>query len=331
MKILYCFLAVLVGIISTSCSTISKVNIQGNPGTQIYYPSPYGPKNAGTIPASGILKLKIKDKQYHAFLLSKETNSNYYVPFALNYKHDGHLGTRIAEGAGITMAGIGLVGITSGVIALCVDSENSVGPALAGSGLALGGLGASFGVPATRRMEQDIYEYQIKYLATQSTNENIPISLPIFDEQYYVDNKDIEHTQKLSEESEVSNIAITSEKVNKSISNPSSKIVGIYLCHGTLSLKKEAIESYDTMKISISRKTNKTYEVSVITEFGESFFGMPSEYQLIENKNGIHILKNTKIPQASIIINNSGKIEYSHPRVNIDGVIYSLNISGQKE
>lgn len=319
-------------VVCSSCSTTSNVSVQGNPGTQIYFPSQSGVKYAGIIPTSGSLNLKIKDNTYYAYLLSKDANSDYYVPFALNYKHSSHAGTKFAEGAGMTLASIGLAGFITGGTICIINSDSPVGVPIMVGGLGLGGIGASFGAPASSRMDQDIYKYQIKYLSRQTTNGNIQITKPVYDYTPVTNEikKQVAIEQPVNEESEKSTVSIASEKVNTSINDPSRKIVGTYVCDGSLTLKNDLIDSYENMEIIIAKKSNKVYEVTVMDDLGESFFGAPSEYKLSENKNGSYLLTNTKIPKATIRISKDGKIEFTHPRVNIDDDLYTLSLTGQK-
>ena len=103
---------------------------------------------------------------------------------------------------------------------------------------------------------------------------------------------------------------------------------GTYLGNGTLLYNGSTIESYSSIEVVIDRKSKNTVNVRVI-ENGESFFASDLEYPVKRVDDGYE-LKLTGISNAVISIDNNGNLSFYHPKVNIDGVLYTLNINAKK-
>lgn len=56
----------------------------------------------------------------------------------------------------------------------------------------------------------------------------------------------------------------------------------------------------------------------------------PLIYEVHINKNGAYLLNIEKLPEAVIQITKNGKMTFTHPKVNIDNQIYTLEIIGAK-
>lgn len=76
----------------------------------------------------------------------------------------------------------------------------------------------------------------------------------------------------------------------------------------------------------MTRIDRNTVSVDVIDEQGESFFAAPGKYAVTPNKKGGFVLKHKSIPSALITIGKDRRASYVHPRVDIDGEIYKLDI-----
>ena len=106
-------------------------------------------------------------------------------------------------------------------------------------------------------------------------------------------------------------------------------MAGIYVGNGLLRKGSEIVERYDRIEVTINRIDNTSIEVDVI-ECGESYFNNKAVYSVKKGNIGYEMsLKD--IPSASISANTDGVIKYTHPRVDIDGDIYTLEITANKQ
>ena len=64
-------------------------------------------------------------------------------------------------------------------------------------------------------------------------------------------------------------------------------------------------------------------------ESGESFFGSELEYTIRKTDDGYELVLNG-IATAVISIDHNGKLSFTHPKVNIDGELYTLSINAEK-
>lgn len=69
--------------------------------------------------------------------------------------------------------------------------------------------------------------------------------------------------------------------------------------------------------------------VQVFEGSGESFFSAGNKYGIKKGRDGFSLALQG-IPSAVITINGKGALAYCHPKVNIDGEIYTLEISASK-
>lgn len=157
-----------------SCSTTTKITIEGEPGTEIY--KNFSEK-IGTIDNSGQLQINWPDDEYIACMLSKAPGTDMKIPFALNYTHRNMLWYNTAKYTVSTVL-IGGTGTTViGTIVLLAGGPGSIA--------AVGGivtLVSIAGLPILFMGYQDAYEYQYKYLSTQKTNADLVFKTPLFSE-----------------------------------------------------------------------------------------------------------------------------------------------------
>lgn len=87
MKTLKMIIVIILSISIISCRPSRTIIVHGNPGTTIHYGNS-GHDYLGTIGEDGKTKVRIKGSSigFQAYLLSKNDESDEYIPFALNYK-----------------------------------------------------------------------------------------------------------------------------------------------------------------------------------------------------------------------------------------------------
>lgn len=302
-----------------SCSTTEKFYVSGTPNTQIYTPN-Y--KHIGTVEANGRAKIEIPSSDYYAFFLSKNPNSELYVPFALDYKKKGRIETHLWRNVGM---GTMLLG-TAIAIPCALLGEYTA--AYVGLGMMVGGTLA--GLPADSRLNQNSYKYQYQYLKSQQTNEDLLFTKTVFDEPFKeVSLPQIKKASKptiVNEEASVSKIRL-SDKSSKTLKDYGKQLEGVYIGSGILTQNREVIESYNGIKINIERINKNEVNVNVIEANGNEFFETPSQYKITKNKDGSYILNHSTISAATITVSKNGSLIYHHPKINIDGDIYVLKIS----
>lgn len=280
-------------LLCVACSS-PKVYITGNVGVEIYN-SEY--VHLGTIKDGGRLKVKLSKKNYTPFLLAHETNSSLYVPFALDYKYKSHRGGRLLGGIGL-FSGIGLIPTCCIVCSTTCQWDND-----------------------------------FNYLKYQ--NPNLDCRFISF-----IDNGETKGTESfesqqdrgiklLPQENTVA--ARRNSSVSKRTLNDNAKFVsGTYSGTGYLAQKGKIIEEYSNVKVVVLRIDNNTVNVDVV-ENGESYFSTKSKYQVKKKGKNTYVLSLNGIPDAFITIDNAGHLTYIHPKVNIDGDIYTLNITATKK
>lgn len=325
-------------ILLASCTTTQKFNVAGTAGTEIYNSNM---ERVGVIGSNGKAKVTLPSDGYYAYLLSKSPNSNLLVPFALDYKKDRHIGTKVLAGTGYTLAGAGLVaaavgaiGIASGDDADMADGGFSSTMAVAGLGAAL--VGTAIGFPSSSRLNQTSYDYQFRYLSSQHANTDIQFRQPVFSEPYknfeQQDNVAPSTTSQASSSSSVSSSTSKhrlSQKSSKTLRDYGKQTEGTYTGTGSLTKGGETIESYSNIVVKIVRVSKDMVTVNVVESDGSEFFESPTKYKVTKLKNGTFLLTNSEIHSATITIDQNGKLTYVHPKVNIDGDIYSLKISAK--
>ena len=117
------------------------------------------------------------------------------------------------------------------------------------------------------------------------------------------------------------------DKSTKSFKNHAATVQGSYIGTGTLTLNGQVIESYKDIKVKITRTDDNSVDVIVTESNGVDFFNEPATYTITKDTNGNFTLTHDDIAKATIKIDRNKKAIYLHPRVNIDGDIYTLKIT----
>ena len=312
----------------SSCKMSQNVVINGTPGTEIYSPSM---EKIATVQSDGKTTVKIHDDEYYSYLMSHEPNSQLFVPFALDYERKNYTGTRIAAGFGYFLGGSGLCTEIAS-IAFVLSGEELLGMIICGAGAVTALTGLALVLPTEGNLP---YEDQYKYSRYQRTNEDFKFT-PIVDngiKKSDCNSANREDTSDGIKQDKKGNASITD--VNSSSTAARRKSIdfaqvvsGTYLGSGTLLYNGSTIESYSSIEVVIDRKSKNTVNVRVI-ENGESFFASDLEYPVKRVDDGYE-LKLTGISNAVISIDNNGNLSFYHPKVNIDGELYTLNINAKK-
>lgn len=314
--------------VASSCSTSTKFIVYGDPGTQILAPNK---TNLATIDNSGKVYISNPDDDFYAFLLSHKPGSDEYIPFALDYKYKVYRGSKIAKWSGMIAEGMGIVGLLAGTIACCAGDPDSGLPLIGvGTGLAL--TGAGVGVAGHHRSEQTNHSFSYKYLPIQQTNQDIQFTKPVYDVPRIEKINDTpSKAEPDTDSSSKSNKTLVSSSTTKTLKDNATKIEGLYVGSGTLKQGSEVIERYSNITISLVRKSKDIVLVNVIESDGSKFFTSDGEYTIKKQSNGKYSLTLNEIKNATIEIDAQNKLTYLHPRVNIDGDIYTLSITAKKK
>lgn len=315
-----------------SCTTSQKITIQGTPGTEIYSPAM---ERLGTVSSNGKVSFKISSDDYFSYLMSKNAGANELIPFALDYKRHSFIGTQILKWTGYTVVAAGAFSALVGGIA-CIggDGDEVGGPFLAAGGGAAA-LGAIIGMPADMRSNQTQYEHKYKYLSVQETNQDVHFT-QIVDVGYRktkhnYDNNAPHVSDRANNGSPSSTATRRKSSVSKRTLNDSAKLVsGSYFGTGYLTQKGKVIEEYAKIKVVIARIDNNNVNIDVF-ENGESYFSKTNKYQVTKKGKNTYVLSLDGISDALITIDNAGHLTYIHPKVNIDGEIYTLNLTANKK
>lgn len=334
MNTIYKFISILlIYSLLASCSSTQKIQVSGIAGTEIYTPDR---TKVGTIGATGTVEISLNSDAYYAYLLSKNSASDKYIPFALDYKNYNYTGTKLAIGVCTPLFYMGcstiLVGGLGCAIASSEEDNASVGE-IFGTMAGLGALAALVGLPAfaaKSRMEQVDHAYQFKYLKEQTTNNDLTFTKP----QLTIVNKSKKEPKEVTKVTD-NTPTISSSKSTKRLNNKSTKsfknhgsnVEGLYVGTGTLTLGNEVIETYDDIIVKITRIDNSSVEVIVTESNGDNFFSESSVYNITKSKNNTYTLTHEDISKATITIDKNNKAIYFHPRVNIDNEIYTLKIN----
>ena len=319
MKLLYRITVIMVVVLFASCSTTEKFYVSGTPNTKIYTPAH---KHVGTIGSNGTAKIELSSDHYYAFLLSKDAESDTYIPFALDYINKDREGEET-----LYASLIGVSAIAAGsAIAATTDNLGTILGAALGPGILGGG---ALGI-ASARSAQTSYVYRFKYLNNQTTNSDLNFTKAVFTEPY----KNVEQVNLQNEISTSAAVAETSisrkqlsEKSAKTLKNYGKDVAKVYVGTGKLTQGKTTIESYSGIKVRIEYVNRNEVRVNVTESNGSDFFTNYSLYKVEKKNNGSYLLTHSKIASATITIDSRGNLKYSHPKVDIDGDVYELNIT----
>ena len=300
-----------------SCTTSQKITVYGVPETEIYTPNKV---KLASIDNTGKAEIKLPSDGYYGLLLSHNKTQDTYIPFALDYKRKNYLGCRAAMYGGLGLSAAGLVPLIAGTVAVLAGDEE-VGGLLAGIGGGAVLVGTGFGMPATSVLSQTQQTYRFAYLDKQSTNEDLSFTSIVEEKLLPVESQSTS-PRKIKTDGKGS-------KSNRTLNNLGKMVSGVYEGSGTLHQENEIVESYESIKIEITRIDNNNVQVNVI-EGGESFFNSVSTYSVKKDKRNNYVLSLKGNSSATIKIDVKGKLSYYHPKVNIEGENYILKIIAKK-
>lgn len=320
-----------------SCTTSTKVTVYTTPGTEILT---VNKSRLAVADGTGKAQIKISDDTYHAFLLSHSPSTNDYVPFALDYKYNSYMGTHALKVLGF---GISIVGSATTIVGLLAGNDDSRGT-LAGAGLGAGLAGVGLCGFAYSQTTQTAQTNQYKYLSHQTANQDLPITKPVFDEynakvvtkgKAPTPTKGSTASKKKLATSSTGGTTTSTKKLGSSASSKTlrdnaSKVEGTYVGTGSLTQNGSVIESYNEISITIKKSGKDVVLVNVI-EDGEQFFDSDEEYSVRKLSDGKYELTLKGVKTAKITIDTKNNLVYIHPRVNIEGDIYSLSIKAKKQ
>lgn len=318
----------------TSCTTSQKITVSGTPGTEIYSPNEIC---LGVVQNDGQANISLSSDTYYSYLMSKSPNSSELVPFALDYKHKSYTGAYALRNLSIPVASIGFSAATTGIISGSYSGDSGGDKIYTGAGF--GGLivGGLVCLVMSKRCSQVQYKHKYKYLSRQTTNQDVRF-VPVVDTaaRRSIGSDVSEESQTYSQKESVTPVSQRSSSARgkssvskRTIKDGGKLLAGTYVGNGVLRQGENTVEKFNKVTVVINR-IDKDHVAVEVFEGGESFFSSKSEYSI--NKKGAgYILTLKGIPSATITIYSDGKLAYYHPKVNIDGDIYALEISASKK
>lgn len=334
------FVAIIFITIFYSCSTYQKIKVFGEPGTDIFSPDK---DKIATINSSGNVVLSIPRDSYYAFLYSSSKDSDIKIPFALDYENRSFTGARLLYGIELGLGFAAAGALFSGTVVAICDSEDEDG--FGASMLSLGGIGALAGgfsgMVTSSRLQETQRQWKFEYLSKQSTNQDLRFEKFVDDgykkeigsnaismeENVAESGRELKQTQSET----YSSIARSrSSKSKRTLTDLAKQVEGTYIGSGKLLLKYETIENYQEIKVVLKRLDKNTVQVDVYESNGEAYFNESGKYSVKKIDSGKYQLTMNGIPSATITIDANKKMVYLHPKVNIDGDLYSLRITASK-
>ena len=336
-KIIFLFL-LLFGI--QSCSTTQTILIKGNPGTAIYTPDF---NHEWVIGDDGSCMVTLNSDTYYPFMLSNVMDSQQYIPFALDYNYESYAGTRFAEGSGMVLSFLSLPLFIGGGSCLIANDESNVGQILTAVSLGLISIGFPLGATATKRLEQDQQRFQFKYKHTHYTNENFMFkdindngvvkwsssagSALEKDSDEIVSNEEM----VLAEEKRSSTFAM-----RRNLNIILGSVENIYdSYYGTADLlyNGKVIEHITDIRVDIIKGDGIEQEVlvNILEKYDVPFFPAPLTYKIRSVESGIKELILKQNSDATIKIEDTGKLILYHPSVMIDEYELTLKISALRK
>lgn len=310
----------------TSCTTTEKFSVYAPVGTKIYTPnSPYAPNGMATY--SEKVKIEIPSDMYCAYILAQSGESTIKVPIGLDYKIDRHTRAKVP---------FYLIPIGVGVVAGGIAVKDEI---ILASGELLGLTGTGMLLCTQARFRQTSYDYNFAYEKNQRVK--IPqLSYTLLNpnppkehKNETVEIKESSSRKKASSGKDVSqekkSATSNSSKVNTSRLDNAKRIEGKYVGKGKLLSGNNIEENYSEIYLEVERIDKDHVSIRII-ESDEDYFDAPLVYTLKKGKNSGYILNIDKLPEAVIQITYSGKLTFNHKKVNIDDVIYTLEITADK-
>ena len=185
----YATIIVLLGLSFTSCSSTVDFTVHGRPGSIIYSPTN---EQLATIGHDGKAKVKVDRNKFYPYLLSKSSNAEEPIPFALNYQGKSYAGHEIAAW---TSFGIAVAGSAAALVGVADKGlrEDSKLPAIGGL---VGLAGALSGWPLETYLQESDTHHGYKYEKQQSTNEDLNLDLSPQSSVNYRNNKGSNRNQQ---------------------------------------------------------------------------------------------------------------------------------------
>ena len=312
-----------------ACKTAKPIKISGTPGTNIYSPDM---TKIATIEENGSVEVKLKKNTYYAYLISNVPSSPDFVPFALDYKYYSYSGEKTAFIVGTTVSAIGTGALLGGSI-LAGLGETGTGLTMVGVGagtLGLGLLPFAFVENVSKQMD-----YKYKYLIDQSTNNDVAFT-GYFDKGV---KKEIGVSKKLMSFNE--GTAGTSNALSAALSNFKKSstetktygqlVAGTYIGTGKIILDGKQVGLLENMRILIDNVDGKSVSVDVQDSKGEPCLGTKNLYDVKSPDGNTYTMSLIGNSDAVIRIDSNGSMEYIHPKVEVDGNIFTLDIKASKK
>lgn len=175
-------------------------------------------------------------------------------------------------------------------------------------------------------------ENNFKYLTYQNTNDDFVFTAyeNTGERRLIGSSTSMEETSTASPEA-YSMARLRTSKATRTLNDYGKTIAGTYRGTGKLRQGDKVIESYNNMALTVERIDKNTVTVAVKDDYGEPFFSRADRYGIRKGRGRNLTLTLDGIPSATIRIDGNGKLSYNHPKVNIDGDIYTLEISASKQ
>lgn len=324
-RVFFSIMTIVLVVMAPSCSTTVKV--RASAGTQ--YENNQG-QNA-QVGSDGHFARKYKINQSYEAFEWTASNSGLWVPYALDYKtRSGFL-----EASSITLIVTTIPALVVTVIGALVDEPGLL--MAGGAGAIVGLLGG--GLPQTGLLQTDPYQYRFKYCRNQRDNTDLTFTKP---QITYLDppssakvksEEDQNKADNTSSEFSVSTKKI-GERSTKKILNHAALVEGTYIGKGSLKQNGIVIEKYEDIRVVVTRLENNVVSINVIESNGDAFFATGSKYDVVCGKDGVYQLTHTIVKDAKITVNSANSsyllMNYNHPKINIEGDIYQLQIEANK-
>lgn len=314
-----------------SCTTSQTISIAGTPGTEIYTPDK---DKIAVIPATGKAKVRIPGDVYYAYFMSHQVGSNEFVPFALDFNRCNYTGKRAARILSYPAAALGVIMVGLGAANTVGEEDGSLRGPFIGGGTIITAAGITSAIALHKQLKQTQLRYRYKYLSSQSTNEDFTFTHPIdngFIRTVKNEPQRIETYQGNTEETPVATATAARRRektsaATRNLRDYGQQVSGTFIGTGKLLLAGEEVESYTDIKVVIKRVDKNNVLVEVY-ESGEPFFNAADKYSVKRNGKKKYMLSLKEIPSATISVSNQKNMVYLHPKVNIDGEIYTLSIT----
>ncbi len=329
-------ISLIVATISISCTTNEKFTISTPIGTKITLPM------TGSIEPQlsdkGNIKITVPSEGYCGYVLATLPDSGVPVPMGLNLKRNKHYGTKLALGCGYTFTGAGIGGMLGSLIVIIGAEKNgdddisSASAMICGASAAVSGIGCAIGIPSQARLRQTTYDYSFGYVKNQVLDlPQLSMTLlhPNPEKNTPMTKDGSESSRKKASSGKANESSSVGTKVNKSRNALANKVAGKFIGTGQLLQNKTQDEFYSEIEVEITLIDKNFAKVRII-ESEEDFFEEPLIYSVKKGKKGDYNLTIDEIPGAVITITKSGTLNLTHPKVNIDGVIYKLVIKANK-